>query len=112
MPDESEIDEWFSMRKEELSERMQDELEKGAPFEQSQARFDKEFHALLSEYDKRFRAADAAQARHERLAKPLRSVAAWWHGREVAFELWWKLSAEERKRRKFERKYKRLFKQR
>ena len=94
MPDESEIDEWFAQRVE---------------FERSRSRFEKDFRALLAEYDSRFRAAAASQARSERIAKPLRRFAAWRHERAVAFALWRKRAAENYKRWRFERKYQKLF---
>lgn len=109
--DENEIDEWFSARKEELSDRMQAELEKGVAFESSRARFEKEFHALLGEYDTRFRAAAVSQARNERLLRPFRRFASWREERMLAFALWRKHRSEQHKRRSFERKYQRLFRE-
>jgi len=107
--DEREIDEWFEAEKERLSEKMMAELEKGVAFETAQQRFDKAFKPLLLKYDKEYRGLDNRTERHEKLAKPFRLLAAWWHERKHRFRQWRKERAEQKKKAKFEREYKKLF---
>ncbi len=107
--EEHEIDEWFEEQKELLSQRLADELDAKKDAEAAKKRFDAAFHKLLDEYEAKYRSTDAAKARHERLARPFRQVAAWWHERQTRRALAKKRRQELRKKAKFEREYNKLF---
>ena len=109
IPDDRELDDWFEEQKELLSQRLADELDAGKDWGVARGKFDLGFAKLLDEYDTRYKSADKAWSRHEQLAKPFRAVAAWWHDHATAHELAKKRRRELRKKKTFERKYRKLF---
>jgi hypothetical protein len=107
--EEAEIDEWFTLKKEALAERMYDELQRGVASDTAKDRFNKDFVRLLSEYEERFRKTAASRAKRAERRKPFDRLRAWRQERLLAFQLWRKRRAELRQKRKFEREYQRLF---
>ncbi|MBR9692474.1 hypothetical protein GOV07_00935 [Candidatus Woesearchaeota archaeon] len=107
--DDADIDEWFQMEKERLSDRLTAELDKGADFAKVRAKFDKDYQKLFVEYEKKFIIAEKTIARRERVQRPVKRFRAWREGKKKACALWWKLKKEHFKKWRFEREYRRLF---
>lgn len=107
--DDADIDEWFNLEKEQLAERMQQALIKGASFEMVRAQFDKGLQALLEEYNKKYVDAASYKERHKRMKVPFKRFRAWRAGKRQQLALWWKMKKERFKQWRFERRYRKLF---
>ncbi len=106
--DEREIDDWFEEEKQALSDRLYDRLRRGDG--RAKAEFDKAFERLLARLDHECAALETRQRRHEQFSRPFDRFRAWRASVAARFRRWWKGVSERRKKRTFEREYKRLFK--
>jgi hypothetical protein len=104
--DETEIDDWFDEEKERLEERFHTEFMRNP--ERAKSRFDREYRALIIALQKKHIALYEHQLRMAKLKKPftrmkmevharLDLVPPWWDARVLAVKKWW-----------FDRKFKRI----
>jgi hypothetical protein len=108
--DEQDLDEWFNERKNQLERKIYKELDKAKDKKPIVAKFDRQYKALLRQFQSKQAGLYAQQLRREKINKPIKQIEEKWKDIQLTVINKYKVIKAKIKKYFFDKKIKKILK--